>query len=251
MTELFNVIFAGEISGRSDPAVVRENLKVLFSASEPVLDKLFSGQPVAIKKMVNRETAMMLRARMKQAGANTRMVQVDAEGRPLPEAPAPVAVAPAAPPPPDGSMAARVEVLAAQQALETAAKPKPNAPPPPADVNRVETWALYPVGWLLGAPTPRPAPLMPNISGISMARIGAELLAEAERVAPAPVKVDISGISMAAAGTDVLRAEERRQVEAVRVDISGISVAEVGAPLDEIREEKALVNPDISHLKLV
>lgn len=234
MTERFNVVFAGEIAGRADPAVVRANLGRLFNASDAVLDKLFSGQPVVIKKMVDRETAMLLRARMKQAGANTSMIQVDAEGKPLPQ-----------------NMAERVQALAEQHAREEAAKPKPNAPPPPADIARTETWALYPVGWLLSVPLVHTKPVvLPVITGISLAPMGTDLIAEAEKEVAPPVKVDLSGISMAPPGTEVLRANERRPMEVVEVDISGISMAAVGASLDEIREEKVLVNPDISHLSL-
>lgn len=247
MAEFFNVVFAGEIAGRADPAVVRANVGKLFNASDAVLDRLFSGQPVAVKKMVDRATAMKLRALMKQAGADARMVQVDEQGKPLAQ---PAVAAAVAPPPPVGTMAARVATLAEQQAREEAARPKPDAPPPPADVARVNTWALYPVGFLLSAPTPRPAPLMPNISGISFAAAGTDLIAANEKKAVKPVQVDISGMSMAAAGTDVLKESERRQVEAVKVDISGISVADVGAPLDEIRENRPPVQVDISHIKL-
>lgn len=248
MAEFFNVVFAGEIAGRADPAAVRANVGRLFNASDAVLDRLFSGQPVAVKKMVDRATAMKIRALMKQAGADARIVQVDEQGKPLP---AGTPAAPKAPPPPEGTMAARVETLAEQHAREEASKPKPNAPPPPAVIGRVETWALYPVGFLLSAPLPRPAPLMPNITGISLGSVGADLLAESEKRVVTPVQVDISGITVAAVGSDVLKDSEKRQVEAVKVDISGISMAEVGAPLDEIREEKVLVNPDISHIKLV
>ena len=248
MSEFFNVVFSGEIAGRADPAAVRANVGKLFNASEAVLDRLFSGQPVAVKKMVDRATAMKIRALMKQAGADARMVQVDEQGKPLPAGAAP---APAAPKPPEGTMAARVETLAEQHAREEAAKPKPDGPPPPADVARVTTWALYPVGWLLSAPIPRPAAVMPVITGISMAAAGADILAASERQVVKPVQVDISGISVAAVGSDVLKDNERRKVEPVKVDISGISMAEVGADLEELHEEKVLVNPDISHLKLV
>lgn len=251
-TERFNVVFSGEIAGRADPAVVRANVGKLFNASEAVLDRLFSGQPVAVKKMVDKATAMKLRALMKQAGADARMVPVDEQGRPLAAAPAPAVAKPAPPPPPapEGSMAARVAVLAEQQAREEAARPKPNAPPPPADVARVSTWALYPVGFLLGAPVSRPAPLMPNITGISFAAAGTDLIAASEKPVVKPVQVDISGMSMAAAGSDVLKESERRQVEEVKVDISGMSMAEVGAPLDEIRENRPPVKVDISHIQL-
>jgi hypothetical protein len=39
-------------------------------------------------------------------------------------------------------------------------------------------------------------------------------------------------------------------VAPVQVDISAMSMAEVGAPLDEIRDDKPLLNPDTSYLKL-
>ncbi|MDP2228767.1 MAG: hypothetical protein Q8J78_14955 [Moraxellaceae bacterium] len=260
MAELFNVIFAGELSGRAELAVVRANVGKMFNASEAVLDKLFSGQPVAVKKMVDRETAMKVRALMKQAGANTQMVQVDEQGRPVAAAPAtsaPAASTPAAPASatakpaaPAQSMAERVAAMAQQHAIEEAKKPKPGEPPPPAIIEKIETWALYPAGFRLSIPRTGPAPVAPVITGIAMAAAGSDILAASERRVVKPVQVDLSGISMAPPGTEVLKEEERAHVVPVQVDISGLSVAPVGAPLDEIREEKVLVNPDISGLSL-
>jgi len=48
----------------------------------------------------------------------------------------------------------------------------------------------------------------------------------------------------------VLLESEREHVVPVVVDISCNSVAEVGAPLDEIKEKKAPINPYISYLKM-
>ena len=110
-------------------------------------------------------------------------------------------------------------------------------------------WDIRPVGTGLSDPAPPPPPA-PDTSAMSVARAGGNLVAPDELPRPAPVRVDISGLSMAAAGTEVLKESERRQVTPVTVDLSGISMAEVGAPLDELREEKTLVNPDISHIKL-
>jgi hypothetical protein len=289
MSELFNVVFAGEVAGRADPAVVRANVGKLFGASDAVLDKLFSGQPVAIKKGVDRATAMQLRARMKQAGAEVRLVQVDEQGRPVaataanpasvpasapsaaaspvPASPAarpvagaaPVAAAPGATAPapaaeaaaaiaqasPGGSMAARLQALAREQAQESAARAASPAAAPAAAGN----WDVKPVGTRLSDPLPPPPPA-PDVSGMSLAAASGNLVSPQEIPRPAPVQVDVSGISMAAAGSEVLREEERQHVAPVQVDISALSMAEVGAPLDEIREEKPLVNPDISHISL-
>lgn len=252
MAELFNVVFAGELVGRADPAVVRANVGKLFNASDAVLDKLFSGQPVVVKKMTDRATAMQLRARMKQAGAETRLVQVDEQGRPL-AAPAPAqapasataaTTAPAAAP--AGSMAARLQAMGVAPAVAPAGA---SAPATPAAVPAAGQWDVKPVGTRLSDPPPPPPPA-PDTSAMSLARPGGVLVAPEEIPRPAPVQVDLSGLSMAAAGTEVLKDEERRRVEPVKVDLSGISMAEVGAPLDELREDKPPVNPDISHLKL-
>lgn len=259
MSELFNVMFSGEISGRADPAMVRANVGKMFNASEPVLDKLFSGQPVAVKKMVDRATAMKVRAMLKQAGADAKMVAVDEQGRPLANAGATATSAISQPTPvpaakpakaPANSMAARVAVMARQHEIENAAKPKPNDPPPPAVVENVSTWALYPVGARLSVPAAVPVALKLNIASITMAKSGSDLIAENEKPKTKPVQVDISSMSMAAPQTDVLKESERKKVVPVQVDISGMSVAEVGAPLDEIRENKPPVKVDISHIQM-
>lgn len=256
MADLFNVVFSGQIAGTADPAAVRANVGKLFNASEAVLDKLFSGQPVAIKKMVDQATAMQLRARMKQAGADVRIVPVDAEGRPLAAAagaaaprPAttPVAAATTAAPRPATTPAATAPAASARPAAAPSPTP-PAAAPKPATTGG--DWALKPVGSILSDPAPPPPP-PPDISGITVAPGGGNLVKPGEIARPAPVQVDISGLAMAAPGTDVLKEEERRRVEPVQVDLSGISMAEVGAPLDELRDDKPPVNPDISHLSLV
>lgn len=277
MSELFNVVFSGEVSGRADPAVVRANVGKLFNASEAVLDKLFSGQPVAVKKMVDRATAMKVRAMMKQAGAETRMVPVDDQGRPLDAAgattaapaaqapaaapvarpvpaaapvsapaPTPAPVAPAAAPKPAAeSMADRVKRMAEEQLRQEAAQA--------AATKAGEAqgnWGVAPVGTRLSPVDAGPPPVAPDISGIVLAPAGSDVIAPNEKPYIPPVQVDISAINLAPAGTEVLKEDEREHVVPVVVDLSGISVAEVGAPLDEIKEEKALINPDISYLKL-
>ena len=266
MSELFNVVFSGEVSGRADPAVVRANVGKLFNASEAILDKLFSGQPVAVKKMVDRAGAMKVRAMMKQAGAETRLVAVDEQGRPLaaaaptqapatavptapvrpaaaaPVAPSAPASAPAATQPVAESMAERVNRMAEEQKRVNAGR-EAAAKEAAAQAAAEGQWVVAPVGARL-------SPVMPDISDIVLSPSGSDVIADSERPVVAPVRVDISGIDLAPPGTEVLLESEREHIVPVVVDISGISVAEVGAPLDEIREEKMLINPDISHLTM-
>ena len=273
MSELFNVVFSGEVSGRAGPAVVRANVGKLFNASEAVLDKLFSGQPVAVKKLVDRAGAMKVRAMMKQAGAETRLVAVDEQGRPLAaaaptQAPAaavsaapvrPAAVTPVAPSVPASVPAATQPVAEsmAERANRMGGKRKGVNGEREAAVKDAAAkaaaegqWVVAPVGARLSPVNAGPAPVAPDISDIVLSPSGSDVIADNERPVIAPVRVDISGIDLAPPGTEVLLENEREHVVPVVVDLSGISVAEVGAPLDEIKKEKPLVNPDISYLKL-
>jgi len=292
MSDLFNVVFAGQIAQGADPAAVRANVARLFKASDAMVDKLFSGQRIAVKKAVDQATAMKLRAMLKQAGAIAALEACDATGRALapppaaaqaaPTPPIPVAAAPAQPAPRSPTMAERIAVMDAANAKAEALKPKADAPPPPADVKRVETWRMFPPGSLLVESKPMPAaPLMPNIGNFTIAKLGTELMLPEERKAQAPppvvvpdlsaikvapvggsllnanekpvqaaVVVDISSMSMAPPNTDVLKENEKRVVVPVMVDVSGITVAPPGADLEQIREEKVLVNPDISKIRL-
>lgn len=294
MAEFFNVVFAGEIARGADPAAVRANIGRLFKASDAMVEKLFSGQRIAVKKAVDQATAMKYRAVMKQAGAVAVIEEADAGGRPLVAA-SPAAAVPSAPPPSASaspapapapaqrapSMAERIAALAVEQAKAEALRPRPDALPPPADLARVDTWKLFPPGSLLSEAKPRPAPMLPDITHITYAREGGELLKAEERrqlapppvavpdlsairIAPAgsdlikseekpvvvPVKVDVSALSMAPPNTEVLKESEKRVVVPVVVDTSALSVAAAGVDLGQIREEKQAMNPDTSRLKL-
>ncbi len=296
MADFFNVVFAGEIARGSDPAAVKANIARLFKANDAMIEKLFSGQRIAVKKAVDQATAMKYRAVMKQAGAIAGIEEADAQGRPLAALPAaptapPAAVtaraaAPPAPPPAPAAvkpptMADRLAALAAEHAQSNPPKPRSDAAPPPADVAQAETWRLFPAGSPLVEIKPMPAPMLPNISGITLANPGAELLKDEERkqLAPAPVavpdisainlapvggdllkaeekppvtpvQVDVSALSMAPPDTELLKENEKRVVVPVVVDVSAITVAPPGADLEQIKDDKKPVNPDISKLKL-
>lgn len=302
MSQLFNVVFAGEIVAGADPSTVKANVGRLFKVDDAMLGKLFSGQRVALKKNVDQAVAMKMRAAMKQAGAIVHLVAVDpaaqadvstsqpapspgaAHSASTPQAapatPKPVAATATTTPPPPMTMAQRIAALSAKQdASDAAARvaestaavaagggaamkmlptgarlsdeprgPEPAAPDvsgismarPGADLVKEEELALL-----------RPAPVaLPDLAAIKLAPPGGELLKPEERPVSVPVVVDVSALSVAPPDTEVLKPEERLVVVPVVVDISALSMAPPGAPLDEIREQRAPVNPDTSHLKL-
>lgn len=108
----------------------------------------------------------------------------------------------------------------------------------------------------LAAPeAPPPAPATPPVptpapASLTVAGVGSDLIRPEERTLPEPVVVDLSGISMAPPRAELLRPDERPVVVPVVVDTSAMSMAPPGTPLEELREERPPVNPDISHLRL-
>ena len=67
-TRRYDVIFNGELVEDSDPAEVRRRLAALFKSDAAAIERLFSGQAVAIKKGVDEATAARYRDAMRQAG---------------------------------------------------------------------------------------------------------------------------------------------------------------------------------------
>lgn len=67
--ERFDVYFSGQLLAGQDPAITRERVRQLFKATDAQLARLFSGQPVAVKKGVDLDTASRYRLAFRQAGA--------------------------------------------------------------------------------------------------------------------------------------------------------------------------------------
>ena len=65
----FDIYFRGESLPDEDPALVRQRVGELFKVDGDALERLFTGQPVRVKKAVDVETASRYRARFREAGA--------------------------------------------------------------------------------------------------------------------------------------------------------------------------------------
>lgn len=121
-------------------------------------------------------------------------------------------------------------------------KPAPPVPPP-VDLSG---YSLAPVGAQMGEPQEVEAVVVGDLSAITLAEVGAEIGTPRE-VIPLP-EPDLSELSVAEVGATL---GAPRQVEPVKVgDLSGISLAEVGATLDTEPKPPAPPAPDTSHLKL-
>ncbi len=188
----FHVVFAGQLVKGADPDTVKGNLGRLFKMDADRVEKLFSGQPVVLKKDADQATAMKFRAALKQAGAECVLKPLDAAPEETRQDAAPAASpAPAAP--------------------EQAA-----TPPAAAEVGHAQqdSGDLETVGTIRTGGTGFSGPY-------SVADVG-EDMDNSEHAAPPPAP-DVSHLSMAGVGEDL---GQKKKEEEIKVpDISHLSLS--------------------------
>jgi len=243
----FNIIFKGEIVPGANEATVRANVAQLFKANEKVLEKLFSGEPIAIKKDVDQAGAMKYRALMKKAGAICYALDPNA---PLTEAGKP----------------ATVQKPAVTSSSGSASAPAKQEKPSGTD------WGIAPPGSILVEPKEIEGIEIPDISAISIAALGADMVENPHEqpeaniadldVGLAPVGADMGekkkeahfelpsfeGMDVAPVGADMSDPVEKDVPPPP--DVSSITIAPVGSDVGELKKEAPSPKVDISHIKL-
>jgi hypothetical protein len=165
MSELYRLIFRGEVLDGQHPAVVRRKLGQLLSLDEARLDRLFSGQPVVVKAEADAASAARFQELFRKAGARLVVgpapsaVTAAVADSAVPAVTAAPAAASAAPVAPGGTTGFEPEVLPVgsdvlredeRQAWEPreidtahlelqepgAALPEPPPAPPPPDTSK-------------------------------------------------------------------------------------------------------------------
>lgn len=76
----YQVVFTGLVVRGTEPARVRKNLKQQFQLPDDKLDKLFSGQNIAIQKDINWHDAQRYRDLMKELGALCEILPLEEPG---------------------------------------------------------------------------------------------------------------------------------------------------------------------------
>ena len=73
---LYKLVFEGKIQPKHKEKEVKKNLKALLNADQKKMDRLFSGQPVVIRKNLSEEQIRKYEAAIVKAGALCRLVPV-------------------------------------------------------------------------------------------------------------------------------------------------------------------------------
>ena len=72
-SQLYRVVFDGEINRGSTLAQVKRDLAALFQADAEVIDQFFTGRSIVLKQGLDAETAIQYVSAMSRAGAVSRM----------------------------------------------------------------------------------------------------------------------------------------------------------------------------------
>lgn len=214
-TATFAVIFRGKLADGAEPAAVRANLKKLFKAGDEHIDKMFSGQPVIIKKGLDEAAAAKYRTVLGKAGAIVEIVDAaKRQAAKSAQSNEPEATAkPAAAVNEEQSAARAVDAPAGPPQTVPSAYADREAPPDAIDASMAEPGATL---------VEYEAPRAPDIATehLSVAEVGATLV-DAEPV-PEP-EFDLSGLTLDPPGTTIV---EPTEVKPPEYDLSGMSLEE-------------------------
>lgn len=170
--KLFNIVFQGEFVKGVNESAVKANVGKLFGVDEKQLAVIFSGKRVVLKKQIASSMAIKYRGKLKQAGIVTSIEPVSNE-----------AVA--------SGMETPQTVTAESNTEASNAAPASSA----ELANEGVDWSIAPVGVQMSeAVDKNRIPAAPDVSHISVAPVGSDILTEKKHVVP--VKVDISNLSI-------------------------------------------------------
>ncbi len=180
--EKYDLFFSGQIMEGLDMAEVRIRVGKIFGATEEQLNRLFSGDPIPIKKGVDMDTAVKYRVTLREAGALIDVVPT----RPPPSRSAGQSAtggAPAAP-----AKGASAAAPAGEPAVPEAGSQMTLSPPR--------------TGTLEDCAPKTPSAEIPDISGLDLAAQGEILVAQETVSAP---EIDTSGLELFPANTGDLK----------------------------------------------
>ena len=222
MEGVFEVIFDGRTMPGKDLDEVKAGVGRLFKASPEVITKLFSGQPVSIKKDLDYTGALRYIAAMKEVGALARLKQQEGAVAPVKKGQDTWTLAP------PGSELGGLR----------------SAPPIPRSMD-LSLYTLAPVGADVGEKREVTPVAVGDLSAYTIAEVGADLGVEREHIPLS--EPDTSALSVADVGAILVEPSNKPKPV---VNVPDFGVAEVGAIMDTSEKKAPPPPPKTDHLKL-
>lgn len=231
MSDLYKLVFRGEVLEGQHPAVVRKRLGQAVDFSEDALEKLFSGRPVVLKREADTATAAKLQMLFKKAGARLRVLPVERDDHMAPAAPARET-----PGPSEDDL----------QLLPAGSDVLRDDERPAWEPREVDTGDLALDGARFAVPEADVAPAGPDVSHLTLTEAGTDL--GPQRKAPER-PVQAPDLELAETGADLA---PRRADSTPVVDFAELTfeVAPAGSDLGQRRVPPPPEAPDTSHLDL-
>jgi hypothetical protein len=258
--KLFEVVITGNTIPGMDKAEVIVNFANLFKVDSATAEKMLSGKTRIIKKNVDHKTGFKYHQALRKAGvlAMLKPVEDPVENAPKQSNELGHQHSPIKEPEPkqipthtNTNTNANINTndessptnIPKQQLGNT--QLTQNSEPKSDAYSQSESLTVAAVGETIPVLKDEQVALNPDTSGLSVAQVGSKL----DELKPEQdiVKPDISHLDVAAAG-EVLA--EKAEVITLELDLSAFSVAESGADLEELKQDKELLNPDTSNLSL-
>lgn len=210
---VYAIVFSGEVVEGFQTFSVKAHLSQMLKADANKMATLFSGKPIVLKRTADKQEAIKYGTALKKVGADVKIKAMKAEAAPAPKRPA---------------------------------TPSTDAPAAPA-VHIPDDWALLPNDGnnLVEPAAPPPEPAL-DLSAYQVAENDGSPLVSPSTFERA--SIDTSDLSVSENDGSPLVAPS--DVEVPRVEVPDFGLDEPGAVLETLREEKVMVNPDISGLSL-
>lgn len=241
---LYDLHITGKLVEGVSPESAQENFAQLFKTSSDKVARYFTGQPILFKRGIEKPEAMKYKAALHKIGIliafKTHKVQAETPPPTNQRAATPITPLRPAPTPETSNQVASIQ-----------ASPEPTAQLNPSSATNTEVatnLSMAPVGSDVLNPEERTVFVEADIdtSDIKMVSTFIEIEPEEKQTPPAP---NISHITVAEAGEDLL-VDKPEVTPPLTVDIEDFSLAPAGAQLDQLHDDLTPLNPDISGLDI-
>lgn len=238
-TPHYDIYFRGECLEGFEPQHVKRQLALLFKASPEKIQQLFSGKVVALRKNLDKASAIKFKQIVEKAGAK---IYIKAVESPQADANAHTTTNPAAHREKETPTSLDMLPVGSDVLSEEERSQFVQANIDTSHIKLASTFASF-------DDAPKATPPAPDVSHLSAADVGADIL-EGFYIEEIPLaEFDISHISMAEAGADLALAAAELDLPS-QPNTAHISLAEVGADIDPSPKAEPPPAPDVSHIKL-
>lgn len=236
-SEKFNLVFKGEILPRQDVQEVKQNMASLFKLPMATVEKLFSGQPIVLKKSLDLTAANRYRVAIKKAGARVNLVKTSVVCQT-----------------PQANTAEATQSSTTAVTSETKAQLITEESDSAVQEDEKPAFELLEAGCDLLREDERTTahwvPLEIDLSHLSLKENEGNLLDKGEIDTPAPIDVVDIDADILPAGSDLLPESERKVTQPIEIDDLALDIAPAGTTLAPAKPQVPPLPINVDHIQL-